>query len=310
MRNVIILFLFFSASWAAHASTGSFVPTSPIAGADSLFALGRWNEARAAYEAVAAHHGEQMQALSWNRLGYCYHNLGNYSEAVKNYNKANAAKPSAALKPFLDSRLARAYARLNDRDQALAWLDSAVHNGYALLLELDSLDDYSSIRNEQRFKSLRNTVFSAAYPCTSNAKSHDFDFWIGEWDVYRNGTTTPKVGHSLIQSASGGCMVLENWTSLANTHEGKSINYYDGAAGAWEQDWIGSDGQPIHFTKGVYREGAMRFEFEAVQADGSKLPGRLTFFNLGPDKVRQFSEQSADGKSWQTIYDFIYIRRK
>jgi hypothetical protein len=49
---------------------------------------------------------------------------------------------------------------------------------------------------------------------------------------------------------------------------------------------------------------------ETPQPDGSILKRRLTFFNLGLDKVRQFSQQSKDGgKSWQTEYDLTYIRK-
>ena len=41
-----------------------------------------------------------------------------------------------------------------------------------------------------------------------------------------------------------------------------------------------------------------------------RIPVRLTFFNLGKDSVRQFSEVSADsGKTWTTNYDLTYVRR-
>jgi len=38
---------------------------------------------------------------------------------------------------------------------------------------------------------------------------------------------------------------------------------------------------------------------------------RLTFFNLGTDKVRQFGEISKDNeKTWTTEYDLEYRRKK
>jgi hypothetical protein len=41
------------------------------------------------------------------------------------------------------------------------------------------------------------------------------------------------------------------------------------------------------------------------------VPTKLTFFRLGPDRVRQLSEVSTDGgKTWTTNYDLIYTRRK
>ena len=38
---------------------------------------------------------------------------------------------------------------------------------------------------------------------------------------------------------------------------------------------------------------------------------RLTFFNLVPDKVRQFAQISKDnGNTWATQYDLEYLRKK
>jgi hypothetical protein len=37
----------------------------------------------------------------------------------------------------------------------------------------------------------------------------------------------------------------------------------------------------------------------------------LSFTPLGPDKVRQFEENSSDGgKTWTVGYDFTYVRKK
>ncbi len=50
---------------------------------------------------------------------------------------------------------------------------------------------------------------------------------------------------------------------------------------------------------------------EVVQPDGTKLKRHLQFFNLSPDKVRQFSQGSTDGgKTWKVEYDFTYTRKK
>src|ERR1700761_9358224 len=75
-------------------------------------------------------------------------------------------------------------------------------------------------------------------PCADEPHTHDFDFWIGEWDVYPTGTQK-LAGHSVVQSISGGCGILENWSDLQGG-SGKSVNYYNLATKLWEQDWIGS----------------------------------------------------------------------
>jgi len=156
---------------------------------------------------------------------------------------------------------------------------------------------------------------SNPFPCMDDKRAREFDFWVGEWDVYKNGTNV-LAGISKIEMASGGCMILENWTSKGATpFNGKSMNYVNPSTGKWEQLWIGSDGihtnNPQKFIDGEYRDGAMRFTFEQITQQNQKQIGRFIFYNNGPDEVRQFNEVSSDnGKTWTTVYDFIYKRRK
>ncbi|MES1225350.1 MAG: hypothetical protein ABUT20_58255, partial [Bacteroidota bacterium] len=156
------------------------------------------------------------------------------------------------------------------------------------------------------------TIYNRAYPCMADSNSRKFDFWVGDWNAYQNGTTN-LAGYSKIEIASGGCMILENWTSAIGSYSGKSMNYYIPETGKWEQIWVGSEGapqRPNRFVHGEYKDGAMRFEFSGNDRDGDYI-GRFIFYNLGPDKVRQFNEQSHDnGKTWVTNYDFLYIRKK
>src|ERR1700730_9605975 len=83
-----------------------------------------------------------------------------------------------------------------------------------------------------------------AVTCASEPERHRFDFWIGEWDV-----TTPAgspAGRSSIQSVSGGCALLENWTSLKGG-TGKSLNASNPFIKQWQQFWIGQDGQVAEY---------------------------------------------------------------
>jgi hypothetical protein len=55
----------------------------------------------------------------------------------------------------------------------------------------------------------------------------------------------------------------------------------------------------------------MLFSGATLQPDGSRLLHRLTFFNLSPERVRQFWEQSTDGgKTWTVAFDGMYVRKK
>lgn len=280
--------------------------------ADSLFAASAWIDAISVYESVLKSAPEN--ALAWSRLGFSYHSLGKPNEALDSYTKSLGYKPSPQLENTVRSRISRIYSLKREKDKAFEQLDKALDLGYALVGELKNQKEFDNIRDDTRFKEAIKRADLNANPCMSNKQAREFDFWIGEWDVYPNGANV-IVGHSKIEMASGGCMILENWTALGlMPNTGKSMNYVNAVTGKWEQYWIGSGGlnpnNPQKFVNGEYREGAMRFEFEQVTRQGQKQMGRFIFFNERPDQVRQFNEVSSDGgKTWTTVYDFIYKRK-
>ena len=205
--------------------------------------------------------------------------------------------------------MARVHALKNEKQKAITDLDSAINAGYSNLTEMDSLKEFNRLRSEPSFVKLREKMYGIAYPCMKDPHAREFDFWAGEWNVYPTGTKT-LVGESSVQIISGGCALLENWTSPAST--GKSINYIDPVTNKWKQAWAGSYSKGIQeFINGEYKDSAMRFVFEYKDAQGHRIIGRFIFYNEGPDQVRQFNETSADdGKTWTTSYDFTYIRKK
>jgi tetratricopeptide (TPR) repeat protein len=267
-----------------------------------------WSNAKDAYEAALKN--DTLSNLQWMRLGFACYNLENYDEALSSYNIALQNKPLPQLQPILYSRIAKVYAVQNNVEEALQNLDSAIQSGYLNFSEMDTLKEYTSLQTNEKFKALRNKAYATAYPCFADSKIREFDFWVGEWNVYQTGTNY-LVGYSVIQIASGGCMILENWTATGSPHNGKSINFVDSKTGKWEQVWVGSGGGGANFfTNGEYRDSAMQFDFEQTDAKGNKLKGRFTFFNQGRNQVRQLNETSADGgKTWNTVYDFTYIKK-
>ncbi len=238
--------------------------------ADSLYFAAQWKLAIPVYELILEKN--PGNSLCLNRLGFSYQNTSQFQKALNSYSNSLLYQPAPQLKMVVQSRMARVYALLGDRARAFMWLDSAVHNGYGNLRELDSLDDYSSLRQQSQFKNLYADAYKIAYPCMSDQNSRQFDFWVGDWNVFQNGNANTIVGKSKVEIASGGCMILENWTSLVGSHNGKSMNYYDPLKGNWEQLWIGSEGGPQvvhHFINGHYKDGTMRFEFSGSDARGN-----------------------------------------
>jgi hypothetical protein len=205
-------------------------------------------------------------------------------------------------------RLARVYAALRQSDDAMKWLGKAVDAGFVSPSALKTTTEFDSLRDDSRFKELSVRVAKAAVPCKNSPEYRQFDFWVGEWDV-QNPMGQPA-GTSSIQQILNDCIVFENWTGL-NGYTGKSFNLYNSATGKWEQIWVDAMGAITKYEGQLIKDGVLEYHYESKQPDGSKMQHRLTFSRLGPDRVRQFSELSADdGKTWTTEYDLTYIRKK
>jgi tetratricopeptide (TPR) repeat protein len=279
--------------------------TITIAKADSLLLAGDSKSAREMYSKVVS--DTTRNAGAWSRYGLANLNSKNYNEAIPLFEKALSRKPPVPIRMNTFAGLARANAAIKNNVKALVFLDSAAKLGYVNLLLIDTHDDFKPIREEPKFKGIRQRISLNLYPCMNNAKAREFDFWIGDWDVYVTGTKN-LAGHNKIELSSGGCALLENWNS--NASSGKSLNFIDPATGKWRQTWIGSYPNGMQdFTEGEYKDGAMRFVFDGT-LNGQKFIGRFIFFNEKPGQVRQFNETSTDGgKTWVTTYDFTYFRK-
>ena len=90
-----------------------------------------------------------------------------------------------------------------------------------------------------------------------------FDFWIGEWDVFANGKL---VGTNKIEPILGGCTLMENWVGKGRSR-GHSFNTYNQATEKWEQTWVDNSGSVIHFY-GTYADNKMSFTGEDFDAIG------------------------------------------
>lgn len=146
--------------------------------------------------------------------------------------------------------------------------------------------------------------------CSSGSKNREFDFWLGEWNVFNKQNI--QVGKSVITKIINGCAIQENWTSLRgnSNYVGQSINVYNDEKLKWEQYWFGSGGDIKYAGEGEYKDGAMRFKINDKDNKGP-FTANFIFYNDGPDKIRQFLERSYDGgKTWITIFEFTYNRIK
>jgi len=295
--SLFVVMLLLSIHATASAQTA---PSPQMKAANELFNNQKWDEAARAYEAIAA--AEPNNARAWYQLGASRFALKEFEAAIAAFQKniAITNNPSAMY------NVACAFARLNQKEKAMEWLDKAVSNNLSPFTNISADEDLATLRGDARFKELATSLDKKRRPCMYSTSAREFDFWIGEWDVFN--PQGQKAGTSVIQQIAEGCGVLENWTSSIGG-AGKSINFFDPASSKWYQYWIGANGVPSRY-EGTYRDGAMRYEGEKPPAAGAALT-RLTFFNIDNNTVRQLAENSSDnGKTWTVVYDFKYVRKK
>ena len=240
------------------------------------------------------------------RLGVSLSQSGHTDRAIPAYRRAAALGFAPTFSWY---NLACAYAVIQDPEHAFEALDSLMARGYRQPQALETDTDLASLKADPRFAAVVARARKNAFPCESDPRSREFDFWIGEWDV-QDKNSGSRVGTSSVQLILGSCVIFENWTDVFGS-SGKSLNSFNRAQGWWQQNWVDDSGVTTDFTNGLLDGNAMVYQSSGKAPDGTNFARRLTFFNLGPDRVRQFSERSTDGgKSWSTEYDFIYLRKK
>ena len=133
-------------------------------------------------------------------------------------------------------------------------------------------------------------------PCSSS-EHHQFDFWVGHWDVFN--AKRQLVAHSRIEKVYG-CGIRENWMPLDNK-PGGSLSIYVPAKKRWEQFWIDSSGSRAIFSGG-WNGRAM-----VISGRWGAPLVRMSYSRNADGSVRQSGEQSSDGgKSWKGSFDFTY----
>ncbi len=148
-----------------------------------------------------------------------------------------------------------------------------------------------------------------AAPCGSEGQ-RAFDFWVGEWVVYPNGSDKP-VARSTIERLYSGCAIRENWNPFQGG-SGGSLNSFDPATGRWHQTWVGSASGRVEFEGG--KAGAqMVLTGYWAGVGGPEKDGlvRMIYTPNDDGSVRQFGEVSYDhGLKWEASFDFIYRPHK
>lgn len=150
-------------------------------------------------------------------------------------------------------------------------------------------------------------IAQAPPPACTGDVHDDFDFWVGEWNVYAP-DDGPYLGHNSITKHNGGCLIMEHWVG-AGGNPGDSINIYDPLTQAWRQVWM-SNGWYIDYSGGLNEDGAMVLEGESyTMATETRSAFRGTWTLQADGSVSQFFEQADAEGNLQPVFMGIYVRK-
>ena len=142
-------------------------------------------------------------------------------------------------------------------------------------------------------------------PSCTDEKSKEFDFWIGEWEVWAAGELA---GSNSIQPILDGCVLQESWLG-ARGSAGSSFNFYNPQTGKWQQFWVWRRGTTLEL-EGDYADGKMVLEGESTGRDGATVTNRITWYDNEDKTVRQHWQISKDGgQTWEAAFDGLYRRK-
>lgn len=168
---------------------------------------------------------------------------------------------------------------------------------------------FVGVPSEAPVASSSSTALAKTLPAAnlcSSEEHHQFDFWVGQWDVYRADKPV-LVAHSLIEKIYNGCAVRESWIPLQGAGGG-SLNTYRPATKEWRQTWTDS-ANDLNEYSGTWNGQKMVLTGTMVNAAGIKTPVRMTYEKGHDGSVVQTGYQSNDGgHNWKLSYKFVYRR--
>lgn len=135
-----------------------------------------------------------------------------------------------------------------------------------------------------------------------------FDFWLGNWETTSNDKLAGTNKIILLQDS---CIIQENWISAKGNYTGTSYNFYNKDIKKWQQIWVDNQGGNLVLTGELIGNQMIMKSKTLTNPKGEKYTNRITWTNNEDGSVRQNWEVSSDdGKTWLSIFDGLYKKKK
>jgi len=147
-----------------------------------------------------------------------------------------------------------------------------------------------------------------AVTACASADQRQFDFWLGDWDVFDT-ATRQKAGRNLVTAVLDGCALQEHWTGV-DGDTGTSLNTYFAGDRRWHQTWVDNHGGLLRLD-GRFESGRMSLSGARTTRNGQRVIDRIVWTLEPNGDVRQVWDSSGDhGTTWRNVFDGTYVKRR
>ena len=153
---------------------------------------------------------------------------------------------------------------------------------------------------------VRGAQASRAPAECAGAEFREFDFFVGEWNVYDAGSSKLKA-HNSVSHMLDGCAIREVYRRT-DGYTGESFSTYDSARHQWHQSWVTNRGELLLLDGGI-KDGAMVLTGPEQTASGTASVIRGVWKREANGSVRETAERSTDrGATWTVVFDLEFRR--
>jgi hypothetical protein len=134
-----------------------------------------------------------------------------------------------------------------------------------------------------------------------------FDFWVGDWDVFEVERPTVIVAHARVELILNACVLHEIYEGV-DGHKGESFSIYDVTRHTWHQSWVNDSGYLLTI-EGRLGDKAMVLEGIDHLPDGKLRQVRGEWSSTGRGGAHEVAWRSTDGGvTWIPWFDLLFRR--
>ncbi len=141
----------------------------------------------------------------------------------------------------------------------------------------------------------------AAAPACVAAAYHQYDFFVGSWNVYHK--DGKQFAADVVSKQMNGCVISERW--LGSQTHGVGYSAYDAGHGDWVQSFFGDDGSVL-VMRGRPQGDGLLFVGDDFPKPGVVEHNRVLFRPLKGGTVEEYWTVSRDGKTWSEAFDGFF----